>query len=438
MSTLLNPTRTEPIPVKEQTTPPLPALAKPARLMSLDAYRGFIMLMMASSGLGIHGMVLNHPDIFANSKFWQFLGFQTDHVDWVGCSFWDLIQPSFMFMVGVAVPYSRASRKAQGQSEGRILLHSIWRSLVLVLLAVFLSSNSTSIKQTNWEFPNVLAQIGLGYTFLTLLAGLCFREQLVALIVIIAGYTMAFGLYPLPGPGFDWKAVGVPPNWPHLEGWFGHWDKNSNFAAWFDAKCFAGEYFQGGFLNLFPRPGRFVFNEGGYQTLNFIPSLATMILGLMAGESLRRPLGAQRHFVRLVAAGLACLAIGLLMGSTVCPIVKRIWTPSWAVYSSGWTFLMLAAFYGIIDGIGWRGWAFPFVVVGMNSIAMYCMSQLMRGWVRSSLNVHLGLPTWNLLEKFDMPWLATIYGPMFQNAAILLVFWLICLWLYRRKVFLRI
>jgi predicted acyltransferase len=331
-----------------------------------------------------------------------------------------------MFMVGVAVPFSRASRKAQGQSEGRIFFHSVWRSLVLLLLAVFLTSNSSP--RTNWVFPNVLAQIGLGYTFLTLLAGLCFREQLVALIVILACYTMAFGLYPEPGPYFDWKAVGVDANWRHLEGWFSHWDKNSNFAAWFDSW----------FLNLFPRSEPFVYNEGGYQTLNFIPSLATMILGLMAGEMLHRPLGPQRHFVRLVGAGLACLAIGLLMGSTVCPIVKRIWTPSWAVYSSGWTFLMLAAFYGVIDGIGWRSWAFPFVVVGMNSIAMYCLSMLMRGFVRSSLNIHLGIPSWNLVEQLHVPWLATIYGPMFQNAAILLVFWLICLWLYRRKIFLRI
>ncbi|MBL8798305.1 MAG: DUF5009 domain-containing protein, partial [Planctomycetia bacterium] len=137
------------------------------RLVSLDAYRGFIMIAMASHGLAIpevvKQMAKNSPDGTV-SPFWKALAFHTDHVPWVGCSFWDLIQPSFMFMVGVALPYSYASRLAKGAPAWKIYGHALWRSLLLVLLGVFLSSNWS--KQTNWSFVNVLSQIGLGYFFL--------------------------------------------------------------------------------------------------------------------------------------------------------------------------------------------------------------------------------------------------------------------------------
>jgi len=426
MTTLLTETRPIHHPVLEQTpaAPPVPA-DKPARLMSLDAYRGFIMLVMASGGLAIPRVA---KTAFPDSPFWSFLAFQTDHVPWIGCSFWDLIQPSFMFMVGVALPYSYASRKAKGESETRIFWHTLWRSLVLILLGIFLSSNGASM--TNFTFVNVLTQIGLGYAFLYLLVGRGLAVQLGVTAALLVGYTLYFGLWQLPGPGFDYRAVGVPRDWNHLTGWFAHWDKNTNAAAWFDER----------FLNLFPRPKHFDFNDGGYQTLNFIPSLATMILGLVAGEWLRCKNSPWNHLAFLMTAGAVCLVLGLAAGNLVVPIVKRIWTPSWALYSAGWTFWMLAAFYFVIDLQGWRRWAFPFVVVGMNSIAMYCMAQLMKGWVAKSLKTNLGGPAeWlngEISQKFGLD--LAVYAPIIESAAVLLVLWLICLWLYRRKLFLKV
>jgi predicted acyltransferase len=115
------------------------------------------------------------------------------------------------------------------------------------------------------------------------------------------------------------------------------------------------------------------------------------------------------------------------MGLFMCPIVKRIWTPSWAVFSAGWTFAMLAGFYWVIDVRGYRRWTFPLVVVGMNSIAMYCMSMLLKPWVGHSLRTHLG-----------RSWFEGPRGTVALYAATLLVLWLACLWLYRRKIFLRI
>jgi predicted acyltransferase len=152
-----------------------------------------------------------------------------------------------------------------------------------------------------------------------------------------------------------------------------------------------------------------------------------MILGLTAGELLLSGKGPGRKFLALALAAAACLALGMVMGETVNPIVKRIWTPSWAVFSAGWCFAMLGAFYGVIDVAGWKGWSFPLVVVGMNSIAMYLMSQQLRPWVRRNLGIHIG--RWPFVGD---------YAPVVEATAVLAVLWLICLWLYRRRIFLRI
>jgi predicted acyltransferase len=442
MATLITDTFPEEKPALEEV--PLPAAPrpeKPARLVSLDAYRGFIMLVMASSQLGIPRVAR----FFQDSTLWQFLAHQFDHVPWIDTwipfmTIWDLIQPSFMFMVGVAIPYSYASRKAKGDSEAQIWSHVLWRSFVLVALGVFLSSANSPRPispfsrgaglgvtgvfaaplgpQTDFVFVNVLAQIGLGYSFVYLLRGRGVKMQLAAIAAILVGYTLLFAAYPAPGPDFDYASVRRPSeNWQPLTGWFAHWEKNTNAAHAFDVW----------FLNLFPRTQPFRFNEGGYQTLNFVPSMATMLLGLMAGELLRRSWSGGRKFLVLVLASLICLGLGWLAGEYVCPIVKRIWTPSWVLFSAGWTFALLAGFYFVIDLVGFRRWAFPLVVVGMNSIAMYCMSQLIKGWVLGRLKVHFG--QW---------WFTGPYGPMVETSVVLLVLWLICYWMYRRGIFLRI
>ena len=114
----------------------------------------------------------------------------------------------------------------------------------------------------------------------------------------------------------------------------------------------------------------------------------------------------------------------------MCPIVKRIWTPAWTIYAGGWTCLLLAAFYGIVDWAGWRGWAFPLVVVGMNSIAIYCMSNAgFKGFVLRAVRTHLG--------SGFFEW-AGVFAPILESATVLFILWLICYWMYRRKIFLRI
>ncbi len=387
----------------------------PTRLVSLDAYRGLTMLAMASGGLGLHRVAQNFPD----SQFWQVVGYQFEHVEWVGCALWDLVQPSFMFMVGVAMAYSCASRQAHGQSYGRMLAHAVVRAIALILLGIFLRSDGRS--QTNFTFEDVLTQIGLGYFFLFLLWGRWASFQFFVALAILAGYWCYFYYFPLPGPDFDYATVGVPANWPHLEDIAAHWDKNTNAAATFDVW----------FLNLFPRAKPFAFNGGGYLTLSFVPSLATMIFGLLSGELLRSPRSERAKFWWLVIAGLAGLGAGELLQQTgVCPIVKRIWTPSWTLFSTGWTCLILAAFFGVVDVLKFRRWTFPLVVVGMNSITMYCLEDLSHGWFHRTLKTHFG---GHIFELLDKP-----YEPLLAHIWVLLAMWLVCYWLYRQKIFIRI
>ena len=204
--------------------------------------------------------------------------------------------------------------------------------------ACFLRSIHSNI--TNWTFEDTLSQIGMGYGFLYLLAWRSPRAQWTALIAILVGYWLAFALYPLPGPAFDWAKAGMTPDLLHYKGFAAHWDKNTNFAWAFD----------NWFMNLFPRATPFTHNDGGYSTLSFIPTLGTMILGLFAGEVLRgprKPLGKVGWFA---VAGAIGVGLGLLLNATgICPVVKRIWTPSWVLFSGG---LLLPDAWRVLPGDG--------------------------------------------------------------------------------------
>jgi predicted acyltransferase len=385
-------------------------------LASIDAYRGLVMFLMMAEVLQLCEVARRVP----GSRIWEILCYHQSHVEWVGCSLHDLIQPSFSFLVGVALPFSLAARVARGQSKGVMTTHAMWRALLLVSLGVFLRSRHAS--QTNFTFEDTLSQIGLGYTFLFVLAFFSTRVQWMALLVILIGYWAAFARYRLPGSDFDYRAVGVPPDWPHhLSGFAAHWDKNSNLAWAFDTW----------FLNLFPRKQPFKSNGGGYATLSFIPTLATMIIGLIGGGVLRSQRTQWGKVIWLCAAGVAGLGLGWGIGALgICPVVKRIWTPSWVLYSGGFCCLFLAGFYAVLDILGMQCWAFPLRVIGMNSIAAYCMAALFESFIAQNLVIHLGK---DVFRATGPP-----YEPLLHGEAVLFVLWLILFWMYRRKVFLRI
>ncbi len=400
-----------PPPSRPATTPPRPtsrpgAPAGTERLLSLDAYRGLIMTALMFKGFGLAQTAALHLKATPDSEFWKFIRFHFEHAEWVGGGFWDMIQPSFMFMVGVSMPFSYARRQERGDSWLRSLGHAVWRSIVLILLGVFLSSNGA------------------------------------------AGTWLAYLLYPTAGIDLQNGApdVDVTAQWAqaHLTDVAPAWHKNANVGHAVDLVV----------LNQFPRTKPFAFNNGGYQTINFIPSLATMLFGLMCGELLRSDRAARQKLLILFAAGAIGILAGIACSWLGCPLVKRIWTPSWALYSGGICILILAMFYLVIDFAGQKAWSFPLVVVGMNSIAAYLLGQLLVPWTRTTLQTHFGkdvfqqmgvqlakLLAWIDPARFDgeaIKQFGVLNEPLMQNLAVGAVFWLVLYWMYRRKIYLRI
>lgn len=406
------------------TAPEVIAASSPAasgvqastRVPSIDGFRGFVMLLMLAEAMRLWTV----SEAFPDSRFWAAVKFNTTHVPWQGTSLHDLIQPAFSFLAGASLPFSIASRRAKGDSFGRMLGHAVRRSLILILLGIFLRSMERPT--TYWTFEDTLTQIGLGYTFLFLLAFPTLKVQAMAFAALLVGFWAAFVLYPLPGPGFEYPAVGVPADWPHLySGFLAHFNKNSNLSWAFDVW----------FLNLFPRETPFRFNPGGWSTLSFIPTLATMMLGLWSGQWLKRPGTATRKLQGLVLAGIALTLAGLvLQWLQISPIIKRIWTSSYTLYSGGLVILMLAGFYAVMEWKGWKRWAFPLLVIGANSIAVYVMSWTIEHFVSEALVRHLGAAPFAV---FGAP-----FEPVLRGLGVLIVFWLILYWMYRRKIFLRI
>jgi predicted acyltransferase len=397
------------------TAPESRRIPQPAvRNVAMDAYRGFVMLLMMAEVLRLARVA----QAFPGNWFWGVLAYNQTHVEWAGCSLHDLIQPSFSFLVGVALPYSIASRIAKGGTFGKLFAHALWRSLVLIALGIFLRSTRGPI--TNFTFEDTLTQIGLGYGVLFVLGFCRPRWQWGALAVILTGYWLAWALYPVAGPTYNYQAVGVPADWPHNYGGFAaHWNKNANLGVAFDQW----------FLNLFPRTRPFVANFGGYLTLSFIPTLATMILGLVAGRWLRAA-APNVPMKRLLVGGAIGIAAGLALHFTgICPVVKRIWTPSWTLFSGGACLLLLAAFSWLIDVKHWRKWSFPLIVIGMNSIAAYMIAHLFHRFFADSFRIHLGR---NFFRALGEP-----LEPLLLGAAVLLAYWLVLFWMYRRKLFLR-
>ncbi len=405
----------DPLPVADTTA--IAASLPVNRIASVDVYRGFVMLLMMGEVLSFTQV----SEALPGNGFWQFLSFHQSHVEWTWLALHDMIQPSFTFLVGVVLPFSMASRKNKGASFKSLLGHTIKRSLILIFLGIFLRSMDST--QTYFTFEDTLSQIGLGYTFLVLLGFYSQRVQVIALIVILVGYWLAFALYPLPGAGFDYTAAGVTSDWEHnLTGFAAHWNKNTNLAWAFDKW----------FLNLFPRKSPFTNNGGGYSTLSFIPTLGTMIIGLLAGNTLHADKTPKEKLNFFIKMGLSLIVIGVVLHVTgINPIVKRIWTPAWTIFSGGICFLFLAFFYGVIDMKGKKKWSYFLMVIGANSIAAYVMADGgIRSLIHQSLYIHLGP---NFDKLFGSP-----YAPLFSGAITLFILWLILNWLYKKKIFIKI
>lgn len=389
-----------------------------SRLGSIDVYRGIVMFLML-----FELTHLSQLDKHINAPWARLVASQLQHVEWAGCSLHDLIQPSFSFLVGVSMVFSLAKRRADHSSFLSLWMHALSRSFVLISLGIFLRSNGAP--QTKYTFMDTLTQIGMGYFFLFLIAQFKSWVQIGAMLLILVGHWVWFATAPLPPEGFDLASVGVAPDFAqehNFRGFAAHWNKNTNVGRTVDVW----------WLNRFPRPAPFVFDAGGYVTINFIPTLATMILGLLAGQALQTSTPPMQKMRVLLVAAVGFYAAGWLLHVTgTCPSVKRIWTPAWVLVSGGWCFGFLAALHYIVDLRGWLAWSYPLRVIGANSIAAYCLRHLTVPFIQSSLKTHLGQNAFRGLGNpaFESVWL---------GLATLFVLWLILQAMYRRRMFIRL
>lgn len=349
------------------------------RLLSLDAYRGFIMLLLISEGFGL-GVLSSYPG-------WQWLANQVDHVAWEGCTFWDLIQPAFTFMVGVAMPFAFAKRISQGATNWELFKHVAWRAFVLILLSNIYSNwgRTTGLRL---QFINVLSQIGFGYLLCFLVTRLRFKAQVGVALGILIGYWAIYVAF--PGPN-------------------GPWSQEGNIGALIDLKILGYNY------------------SGFYTTINFIGNAMTILFGYWAGMLLLTKKSHKEKLQILLACAIAGFAIGLALEPFI-PMVKRLWTVSFTFFSAGWVILMLAAFYWIIEVKQVKRWAFAFLVLGMNSLFVYSLAQIgIKGW----LNRGLASFTGNFSVFGDL-------GIILQHTLVLFGLWYLCYWLYQRKILIKI
>jgi predicted acyltransferase len=349
------------------------------RYLALDAYRGFIMLVLASGGFGLAGLAKRNPAFTAVAD-------QFEHMSWQWITFWDLIQPAFMFIVGVALPFAVARRMEQGATGPQLFRHIAVRSLRLILMSQILISIGRG--KPSFQLINVLAQIGITYFLCYLIIQLKFRWQAVIAALLLIGHWALFAAF------------------PGTEGPF--MSQATNIGSLID---------------------KFVFgkvNPGYWATINFITSTVTTLFGVWTGQLIRssRTHGEKMRIIAIWAA--SCLALGLAIHPWN-PIIKRICTTSFTLYSSGWVLLMLLAFYWVIEALGYRKWAFPLVVVGANSIFIYSLEMVLRSW----LNRAVGTFT------FGFEWIGN-FAPVAQSCTVFLVMWYMCYWLYKRKIFFKL
>ena len=358
--------------------PAPPRIAAPSRLVSLDAYRGFIMLLLVSHGFGF-AVFKSYPNL-------AWLAGQVDHAAWEGCTFWDLIQPAFTFMVGMAMPLAAAKRAAEGASAAGILKHVLWRALMLIVLSNVLS-NFNGNKPPTFQLINVLCQIAIGYVLCHLILQLPFRAQIGAAAAMLALHWGLFVMFPGPDGPFS---------------------KTGNIGGVLDLKLLGYNY------------------SGYYTTLNALGNAVTILFGCWAGLLMRSDRDHGQRLRILGACAAAALAIGLAL-QPFNPMVKRLWTTSFCFFSAGWVILMLMAFYWIVDVKGYKRWTFPLIVTGMNSIFIYSFSQVLSGWLRKGI----GNLTWNFGFLGDL-------GAIPVNLLTMAAMWYMCYWLHRRRIYFKL
>jgi len=366
---------------------PVPAPAE--RLGSLDAFRGFVMLwIIGGEGLMVGLAALGHNRVI------EAIVYELNHTPWQGLRFYDCIWPSFMLMVGVSVPLSFAKRSLT-QTYHQQLAHAAKRALVLFLLGSVRESVLIGSPYLV-ELSSALQPIAIAYFVAVLVVRKSWRFQAGLGAGILVGYALVLAFIGAPGI------------------LAGSYQYNHNLVHWVDIALLGQAHWD-----------RWPFaNEGWGTVLSTIPTISTTLLGLLIGELLMSSRSKESKARFIAGIGLACIAVGYAISPAV-PVVMKMWTTSYGLMSAGCACLMLLFFYWLIDIRGYRKWAFPLTVIGMNAIFIYMFTSL----------IHLD----PIVDVFTQGIVRVLPNSalLFQQVAILAVEWFILFWMYKRKIFLK-
>ena len=323
----------------------------------------------------------------------NWLTYQLDHAEWIGFTAYDLIFPLFLFVSGVSLPFSIAKWTGSGRDRRALYRRLVRRIVLLWVLGMMVQGNLLLFDISRLHlYSNALQCIAVGYLVaVILMLTVSIRGQAIATGLLLVGYWALMRFVPVPGHG-----AGV------LE-------PTVNLARYIDEVVLGG------------------FRYGGTYTwlLNSMGFAASLLFGVLGGHVLRSAKSQEQKSCILAGLGAGCLCVGWIWGIWF-PIIKHIWTSSMALWAGGWCFLLLAAFYWLIDVKGWRKWAFPLVVIGMNAIGVYVTTHLVDfGYISKGLVGHLAARMGSA-------------GPFVVESTALLIVWLILLYLYRKKTFLRV
>ena len=359
----------------------------PGRLYSLDFFRGLTMFLLVAEFTGFFNQ-LTDPSI--KGTWLYYLGQQFHHHPWNGLRFWDLIQPFFMFIVGVALPYSIANRRKKGQPEKEIRNHVFRRALLLLLLGWGLYCIGPG--KIVFRFQNVLAQLSVTYLLAYLVMKRSPRIQIGFSLLLILVTEILYRTFSVEGFGQPFVAL-------------------ENFGTWFDQQYGGADM------------------RGAWVSFNAIPTTAHTIWGVLAGQLLRSEKPAKQKLRTLLVAGIIGVILGYAL-NPITPIIKRICTSSFIFASGGWTFLALALSYWLIDIKGWRKGVLIFAVVGMNPLFIYLFSHI----GGAEMLRRTVFPFTNSL----LSWTGQLPTETVTSLVTLYLLWYLCWWLYRRGIFIRI
>jgi predicted acyltransferase len=369
------------------------------RVLSIDALRGFDMFWIIGGGAIFESLV----DVWKHPVT-ETIRVQLEHVEWRGFHFEDLIFPLFLFLVGAVLPFSISRRAERGESSLRIHLHVLRRAVVLILLGLILNG----LLRFNWpqmRWPGVLQRIGLCYFFAALIVlHTRWRTQAILIGVVLLAYWGVTKLVPVP-----WGSGGLEPQASKYV--MGDLSPQRCLSSYVDQQLI---------------PGRLYYKYGDNEgILSTFPAICTTLLGALAGQWLRSNRSGSRKAAGLALAGVACVLVGYLW-DLVFPIIKILWTSSYVLFAGGWSLLLLALFYWVIDVLGFRMWAFVFVVIGMNAITIYFLQNLV---------------DFGRISEFFLYGIARRSGvraALILSLGAFLARWLFLWFLYRRRIFFKV